>query len=64
MKDESMMKIKNNNNMLLKNYHQIDNKCQSFKSFLKLIENNQMFKELLCDKSPNVVNLITKLGTP
>lgn len=28
------------------NYHQIDNKCQSFKSFISLIESNRLFSEL------------------
>ena len=31
-------------------YNKIDYKCQSFKSFMKLIENNQLFKELKYEK--------------
>ena len=36
--------------LLRGNYHQLDYKCQSFKSFIHLIETNQMFKELKSDK--------------
>ena len=31
-------------------YNKTDYKCQSFKSFMKLIENNQLFKELKYEK--------------
>ncbi len=39
--------IKTKHNLMLRGgYYQIDNQIQSFKSFIHLIDNNEMFKEL------------------
>ena len=32
-------------------YQEVDQKCQSFKSFINLMETNQLFKELRTDPS-------------
>ena len=43
----------------LGNYGAVNDKIQSYKSFLKLIENNHMFSELLCgNRNPNQNNLL------